>query len=101
MSEFATIEAFEFTVEDGYIYEEERIEDLDITWTNKDGELNTVLLTECQERLNNITAMIAVTVRDYVTYDEDGDVEDYGGGNPETFIWHNNQLLTEEEYVTK
>ena len=96
---FTTIEAFEFTVEDGYVYEEERIEALDFTWTEKDGILDDIILTECQERLKDITAMISVTPRDYVTYDEDGEVEDYGGGNPETFIWVNNELLTEEDYV--
>ena len=96
---FATIEAFEFTVDDNIVYEEERIEDLDITWTDVDGDLNTVVLTECQERLKDVTAMIAVTIRDYVDYDEDGEVEDYGGGNPEIFIWSNNVLVKEEEYT--
>ena len=96
---FTTIEAFEFTLEDGYLYEEDRIEDLDFTWTEEDGELDDIVLIECQERLKDVTAMIVITPRDYVTYHEDGEVEDYGGGNPETFIWTNNVLVTEEQYV--
>ena len=96
---FTTIEAFEFTVDDDIVYEEERIEALDFTWTEEDGDLDDIILTECQERLKDITAMIVITPRDYVTYDEDGEVEDYGGGNPETFIWTNNELLTEDQYI--
>jgi hypothetical protein len=97
---FITIEAFNFDVEDGHLYEGDRNEDLDLYWVPSCGDLNDFLITACENHLEDQTAMVIVASRDYVTFDDDGEVEDYGGCSwPETFVWHNHSLLTEEEYL--
>jgi hypothetical protein len=98
--EFATIEAFDFSVDESYIVEEDRNEDLDIQWTPACGDLDDYTLTACINHLGNQTAMVVVSIRDYVTFNDDGEVEDYGAcDDPMIYIWNGKKLQTEADYL--
>ena len=102
MVEFATIEAFQFSVEDDYLVEQDRNEDLDIYWTEACGDLLEYTLTACCNHLGNQPSMVVVSLRDYVTFDDDGEVEDYGDcSHPMIYIWDGTMLHTEENYLQK
>ena len=44
--------------------------------------------------------MVVVSIRDYVTFDDDGEVEDYGAcDDPMIYIWNGKKLQTEADYL--
>ena len=102
--EFYTIEAFEFTQEDGYIYEEDRDEDLDTYWYENaifEGQSLLEYVTAlCHDCLKNNIRIVDVNARRWATI-VDGFVEDYGDTalDCNRYIWTGKRLLSESDYL--
>tara|TARA_B100002019_G_C21211634_1_gene569770 strand:+ start:490 stop:855 length:366 start_codon:yes stop_codon:yes gene_type:complete len=102
-AEFITIEAFEFELEDGCIYEGERIEAIDTYWYEQMGcDLYDYVYELCSNNLEkDEEAVIQIIPRRWATI-VDGELEDCGDSclGQEEFIWVDGNLFTQEQYET-
>jgi hypothetical protein len=102
--EFFTIEAFEFELEDGCIYEQERDEELDTYWYDnpifKGQQLDEYVKTLCIDCLGDSLRIVDISARRYATI-VDGFPDDYGDswGSPERYVWTGKELVTECQYI--
>ena len=99
--EFITIEAFYCEIEDGEVYEEERCEDVDTYWTAAKGDLMEYVLEQCKYIETKDPVIVDVLPRKWAEFDDDGNMEDYGDCclGIERYIWHENKLTREEEFI--
>ena len=101
-AEFWTIESHYISVEDDYIYEEERNEDIDTYWFEQmGGTLDQYFQDQCDNNLDEDTVCrVSLIPRRWATI-EDGIPTDYGDDclGREDFIWNGKELITEDEYI--
>ena len=102
--EFYTIEAFEFELEDGYIYEANRDEDLDTYWYENaifEGQsLMEYVTALCYDCLKDNVRIVDVNARRWATI-VDGFVEDYGDSalDCNRYVWTGKRLVSECDYT--
>ena len=98
-----TIEAYEFELEDGCIYDGERIESVDTYWYEQmGGDLYDYICDQCEKNLDkDEEAVIQVVPRRWATI-VDGELEDCGDSciGHEEYIWIDGNLFTQQQYET-
>ena len=101
-AEFWTIESHYISVEDDYIYEEERNETIDTYWYEgyDDQTLEESLNQQVSRLDEDEVCRVSLIPRRWATI-EDGIPTDYGDDclGREDFIWNGKELITEDEYI--